>query len=96
MYKPEYQIEEVKHFVVLRACRRTAIDGCHRNAGHQGKKRTESFLIDSGGLESSKMSAEQSRTVDSVSFMEGGRKSPNGPNDGHCPPPAGSSRLHFI
>ena len=31
-------------------------------------------LIDSGGLESMKMSTEQSRTVDSVSFMEGGRK----------------------
>ena len=43
-YKPKYQIEEVKHFVVPRVHRRTAIDGCHRNAGHQGKKRTESHL----------------------------------------------------
>ena len=33
-------------------------------------------LIDSGGLESMKMSTEWSRTVDSVSFMEGGRKKP--------------------
>ena len=38
--KPKYQIEEVEHFVVLRAHRRTAIDGCHHDAGHQGKKRT--------------------------------------------------------
>ena len=28
-YKPKYQIEEVKCFVVPRAHRRTAIDGCH-------------------------------------------------------------------
>ena len=28
-YKPKYQLEEVKWFVVLRAHRRTAIDGCH-------------------------------------------------------------------
>ena len=33
-------------------------------------------LIDSGGLESLNMSTEQSRTVDSVSFMEGGKKRP--------------------
>ena len=33
-------------------------------------------LIYSGGLESSKMSTEQSRTVDDVSFMEGGKKRP--------------------
>ena len=79
-YKPKYQIEEVKHFIVPRAHRRTAIDGCHHDTGHQGKKRTESLFSDSGGLESSKMSTEQSRTVDSVSFTEGG---PNGPNDGH-------------
>ena len=31
-----------------------------------------SYLIDSGGLEPLKMSTEQSRTVDDVSFMEGG------------------------
>ena len=42
-------------------------------------------LINSGGLESMKMSTEWSRTVDGVSFMEGGRKSPNGPDDGYCP-----------
>ena len=43
-YKPKYQIEEVKHFAVPRAHRRTAIDGCHHDTGHQGKKRTESYL----------------------------------------------------
>ena len=43
-YKLKYQIEEVKHFVVPRAHRRTAIDGCHHDTGHQGKKRTESYL----------------------------------------------------
>ena len=31
-------------------------------------------LIDSGGLQSTKMSTEWSRTVDGVSFMEGGKK----------------------
>ena len=35
-----------------------------------------SSLIDSGGLEFLKMSTEQSRTVDDVSFIEGGRKRP--------------------
>ena len=45
-YKPKYQIEEVKCFVVPRAHRRTAIDGCHHDAGHQGKKRTESLISD--------------------------------------------------
>ena len=50
-------------------------------------------LIDSGGLESTKMSTEQSRTVDSVSFMEGGKKRPG---DGYHPPPVGSSQLYFI
>ena len=36
-YKPKYQIKEVKCFVVPRVHRRTAIDGCHHDAGHQGK-----------------------------------------------------------
>ena len=44
-YKPKYQIEEVKHFVVPRA-HRTAINACHHDAGHQGKKRTESLISD--------------------------------------------------
>ena len=43
-YKPKYQIEEVKCFVVPRVHRRTAIDGCQHDAGHQGKKRTENFI----------------------------------------------------
>ena len=45
-YKPKYQIKEVKCFIVPRAHRRTAIDGCHHDAGHQGKKRTESLISD--------------------------------------------------
>ena len=45
-YMPKYQVEEVKHFVVPKAHRRTTIDGCHRDAGHQGKKRTESLISD--------------------------------------------------
>ena len=45
-YKPKYQIKEVKHFVMPRAHRRTAIDGCHHDAGHQGKKRIESLISD--------------------------------------------------
>ena len=45
-YKPKYQIEEVKCFVVPRAHRRTTIDGCLCDAGHQGKKRTESLICD--------------------------------------------------
>ena len=44
-YKPKYQIEEVKYFVVPGAHRRTAIDGCHCDAGHQGKKRTKSLIV---------------------------------------------------
>ena len=33
-YKPKYQIEEVKCFVVPRAHRGIAIDGCHNDTGH--------------------------------------------------------------
>ena len=32
-YKPKYQIEEVKCFIVPSAHRRTAIDGCHHDTG---------------------------------------------------------------
>ena len=45
-YKPKYKIEEVKCFVMPRAHRRTAIDGCHHDACHQGKKRTASLISD--------------------------------------------------
>ena len=45
-YKPKNQIEEVKHFVVPKAHRRIAIDGCHHDTGHQGKKRRESLICD--------------------------------------------------
>ena len=43
---PKYQVDKVKHFVVLRAHSRTAIDGCHYDVGHQGKKRRESLVSD--------------------------------------------------
>ena len=36
----------MKCFVVPRAHRRTAIDGCHHDTGHQGKKRTKSLISD--------------------------------------------------
>ena len=75
-YKPKYQIEEVKCFIVPRAHRRAAIDGCHQNTGHQGMKRMESLVSDSGGLELLMTSTEHSRTVDSVSSIEGGRRRP--------------------
>ena len=45
-HKPKYQIEEVKCFIVPSKHRRTAIDGCHHDTGHQGKKRTESLISD--------------------------------------------------
>ena len=45
-HEPKYQTEEVKCFIVPRAHRRTAIDGCYHDAGHQGKKRTESLISD--------------------------------------------------
>ena len=45
-HKRKYQLEEVKQFVVPQAHRRMATDGCHRDAGHQGKKRTESLILD--------------------------------------------------
>ena len=45
-YKPKYQIKEVKCFFVPRVHRRTAIHGCHCDAGHQGKRRTESLISD--------------------------------------------------
>ena len=45
-YKPKYQIEEVKCFVVPRAHRKTAIDGCHCDASYQDKKRNESLISD--------------------------------------------------
>ena len=45
-HKPKYQIEKVKCFVVPNTHRRTAIDSCHHDTGHQGKKRTESLISD--------------------------------------------------
>ena len=45
-YKPKYQIEEVKCFIVPSTHRRTAINGCHHDTDHQGKKKTESLISD--------------------------------------------------
>ena len=45
-YTLKYQLEEVKCFVVPKAHRKTAINGCYQDAGHQGKKRTESLILD--------------------------------------------------
>ena len=45
-HKPKYQTEEVKHFVTLKGHQRTAIDGCHHDIGHQGRKRMESLIYD--------------------------------------------------
>ena len=56
-----------------------------------------SSQIDSGGLGCMRMPTKWSRTVDSVSLIGEGRKGPDGPHDGHHPPPAGSfsTLLHF-
>ena len=45
-YTPKYQVDKVKCFVVPRAHRWTSINGFHHDVGHQGKKRTESFISD--------------------------------------------------
>ena len=45
-YMPKYQVDKVECFIVPRAHRRTAINGCHHDMGHQGKKRTESLVSD--------------------------------------------------
>ena len=42
----------------------------------KAREQTVLSLIDSGSLESFKMSMEQCRTVDDVSFMEEGKKRP--------------------
>ena len=42
---PKY-LEEIKWFVVPRAHRRAALNGCHQDAGHQGKKQTLSLVAD--------------------------------------------------
>ena len=45
-YTLKYQVKEVKNFIVPKAHQRTAIDSCHRDSGHQGKKRMESLISD--------------------------------------------------
>ena len=45
-YTPKYQVDKIKCFMLPKAHRQTAIDGCHRDMGHQGKKRTESLVSD--------------------------------------------------
>ena len=44
-HNPKY-LEEIKQFVVPRAHQQTAPNGCHQDAGHQGKKWTLSLVID--------------------------------------------------
>ena len=85
-YKPKYQIKEVKRFVVPRAHRRTAIDGCHHDTGHLGKKRTGSLISDQfwwpGVFEDVNRAVQNCRQCQ----LYGGRgKGPNGPDDGHSP-----------
>ena len=46
LYAPKYQVDEIKCFVVPWAHRQTALDGCHQDAGNQGKKRMESLVSD--------------------------------------------------
>ena len=92
-YKPKYQIEEVKHFIVPRAHRRTATDGCHHDTGHQGKKRTESLTSDRfwwpGVYEDVNRAVQNCRQCQLYRGRE--EKAPNGPDDGNHPPPVDSS-----
>ena len=44
-HNPKY-LEEIKQFVVPRAHQQTALNGCHQDAGHQGKKWTLSLIKD--------------------------------------------------
>ena len=44
-HNPKY-LEEMKQFVVPRAHQQTALNGCHQDAGHQGKKQTLSLVVD--------------------------------------------------
>ena len=42
-HSPKY-LEKIKRFLVLRAHQQMALNGCHRDADHQGKKRTLSLV----------------------------------------------------
>ena len=44
-HSPKY-LEEIKWFVMPRAHQRMALNGCHRDAGHQDKKRALSLATD--------------------------------------------------
>ena len=44
-HSPKY-LEEKKWFVILRAHQQMALNGCHRDAGHQGKKRNLNLVTD--------------------------------------------------
>ena len=46
---PPGDATETKLFVIPRAYRRKALDGCHQDAGHQGQDHTLSLATDSGG-----------------------------------------------
>ena len=97
-HKPKYQIEEVKCFIVPSAHRRTTIDGFHCDAGHQGKKRTESLISDQfwwpGVYEDVNRAVQNCRWCQ----LYGGReeKAPMVPMMVTAPPPASSSWLYFI
>ena len=45
MHSPKY-LEEIKWFFMPWAHRQTALNQCHRDAGHQGKKRTPCLVTD--------------------------------------------------
>ena len=73
-HKPKYQLEEEKQFVVPQAHRGMAIDGCHQDAAHQGKKRQRVLSqINSGHQVSMKMWIEPSKIAD-VANSVGGRR----------------------
>ena len=60
----------MKCFIVLMAHRQTAINGCHRDMGHQSKKRRRvSSLINSGGQAFMMMLIEQFKVADDVNPM---------------------------
>ena len=92
-YRYKYQIEEVKHFVVPSTHRRTAIDSCHHDAGHQGKKITKSLISDQFWwprvFEDVNRAVQNCRQYQLYGGREG--KSSNGPCDGYHPLPIGSS-----
>ena len=97
-YTPKYQVDEVKCFIVPRAHRRTAINGCHCDMEHQGKKRKESLISDRfwwlGVYEDVDQAVKNCRQCQ----LYGGReeKAPMVLMMVTAPPPVGTSQLYFI